>query len=150
MTLYRQYNPSSDDHFYTASRSEAEGAVSTYGYCNQKSPGMLATSANDCTCGASLKPVFRLYRTGDHFYTLSESEADDAVSMYGYMLEGIAFYCSDRMNYCGATLPLYRYQRNAEHFYTTDPTEAQGTYEGITCYIWPCTQCQDFSTNVCQ
>lgn len=140
MTLYRLYNPSSDDHFYTASLSEAENAVITYSYIREISSGLVATSANDCLCGASFRPVYRLYRSGDHFYTSNEAEAVDAVNIYGYMREGIAFYCADQLNYCGATLPLYRYQRNAEHFYTTNPTADAallGTYEGITCYIWP-------------
>lgn len=127
----------SDDHFYTASLPEADNAVITYGYQYQNSPGLVATSANDCLCGASLKPVYRLYRTGDHFYTIDESEAIGAVNDYGYVQEGIGFYCSDQLGYCGATLPLYRYQRNAEHFYTTDPTEVNGTFELIACYIWP-------------
>lgn len=127
------------------SLNEANNALSTMGYVREYSPGMVAASATDCSCGASLIPVIRLYRpwtkdvSNDHFYTQSEQEANNAVTNLGYIREGIAFYCADQINYCGATLPLYRYQRQVEHFYTTSLAEGNavvGRYEGITCYIW--------------
>jgi len=37
-------------------------------------------------------PVYRLQGNGDHFYTTSETERDNAISQYGYHSEGIAFY----------------------------------------------------------
>ncbi len=37
-------------------------------------------------------PLFRLQGHGDHFYTTSPQERDNAVSQYGYALEGIAGY----------------------------------------------------------
>lgn len=143
--MYRLYRPGTDNHFYTISITEADNAANKLAFIREYSPGLVARSAHDCLCGISLKPVFRLYRPqtettyDDHFYTLSELEANNAVSNLSYRREGIAFYCSDTINYCGATLPLYRYIRGVEHFYTTSLSEVNtvvGTYEGITCYIW--------------
>ncbi len=37
-------------------------------------------------------PVFRLRNGAEHFYTISADERDSAVSQYGYIYEGIAFY----------------------------------------------------------
>lgn len=41
-----------------------------------------------------LVPPYRLQGHGDHFYTTSEEERDNAVSQYGYQIEGIACYVS--------------------------------------------------------
>jgi hypothetical protein len=48
-------------------------------------------------------PVYRLRSTttGDHFYTTSAVERDGAVTTYGYVSEGIAFYA-----HSGATQDL--------------------------------------------
>ena len=51
--------------------------------------GYVATTP---VCGAI--PLHRLYNgtTGDHFYTTSEGERDNAIAAYGYSSEGIAAY----------------------------------------------------------
>lgn len=43
----------------------------------------------------ALVPLYRLQGHGDHFYTTSESERDNAISSYGYVSEGIACYVED-------------------------------------------------------
>lgn len=40
-------------------------------------------------------PLYRLLAGSDHFYTTSETERDNAVSQYGYHIEGIACYVED-------------------------------------------------------
>ena len=42
----------------------------------------------------ALVPLYRLQGHGDHFYTTSADERDNAVSQYGYANEGIACYVS--------------------------------------------------------
>ncbi len=42
-----------------------------------------------------LVPLYRLQGHGDHFYTTSETERDNAVLSYGYTIEGIAGYVND-------------------------------------------------------
>lgn len=37
-------------------------------------------------------PVFRLRNGAEHFYTIDPVERDNAVSQFGYVLEGVAFY----------------------------------------------------------
>ncbi len=37
-------------------------------------------------------PLFRLQGNGDHFYTTSADERDNAITQYGYHSEGIACY----------------------------------------------------------
>ncbi len=37
-------------------------------------------------------PLYRLQGNGDHFYTMSKAEADNAVATYGYTYEGVAGY----------------------------------------------------------
>ncbi|KAG4072235.1 hypothetical protein HA402_005957 [Bradysia odoriphaga] len=152
VTLYRLFNPNSDDHFYTTSLEEANIAANTLGYNFEQSPGLVSTTSSDCECGNSFAPVYRLYRPGskaDHFYTLSESEADNAVTNLGYNREGIAFYCvHSLMMDCDASLSFHRYWRGTgsgtDHFYTTDFDEGNrnvialgGQYEGVMCNIWP-------------
>lgn len=40
----------------------------------------------------SLVPLYRLQGNGDHFYTTSVTERDNAISEYGYTSEGVACY----------------------------------------------------------
>jgi hypothetical protein len=53
---------------------------------------LLGFAAPDSRCGAL--PLHRLHSpgSGDHFYTTSEAERDNAISKYGYQSEGIAAY----------------------------------------------------------
>jgi outer membrane biosynthesis protein TonB len=153
--LHRLYSPSSDDHFYTTNVEEAHNAIAKLGYVMEGSPGLVASCASDCKCGNSLKPVYRLFKSGaknDHFYTLDANEADNAAKNLGYTREGIAFYCTQTASQCGASAALNRYWRGTDHFYTTDANEGQknvvavgGKFEGVTCHIWPST----WKANVC-
>ena len=51
-------------------------------------------------------PLFRLYSAaqGDHFYTTSADERDNAIAQYGYVSEGIACYVDDGAGPPGETL----------------------------------------------
>lgn len=50
------------------------------------------TARRPPSCGGT--PLYRLYsdKSGDHFYTTSDAEQMNVVSMYGYHLESIAGY----------------------------------------------------------
>jgi Repeat of unknown function (DUF5648) len=81
---------------------------------------------------------------GDHFYTTSGVERNNAISTYGYGDEGIACYVFDSVQ---QTTGLYRLlnSNNGDHFYTTSLSEhddAISTYgygdEGIAAmYLVP-------------
>ena len=80
--LWRCWNASQGDHFYTAS-SSCEGAA---GAVRESSLGFMVTSA---TCGA--EPLYRLRIAGDHFYTMSTFERDEALT-HGWVSEGVTGY----------------------------------------------------------
>jgi hypothetical protein len=79
--FYRCYSPGGF-HFYTQDPG-CEGVP-----VNEGVLGYIATAAG--TAGSI--PLYRLYlgSNGDHFYTTSAAERDNAVASYGYLYEGIA------------------------------------------------------------
>jgi len=81
--FYRCYSPGGF-HFYTQDPG-CEGVP-----VNEGVLGFIAT--NEGTAGAV--PLYRLYlgSNGDHFYTTSAAERDNAVATYGYVYEGVAGY----------------------------------------------------------
>jgi Repeat of unknown function (DUF5648)/Clostridium epsilon toxin ETX/Bacillus mosquitocidal toxin MTX2 len=68
-------------------------------------------------------PLFRLFNknTGDHFYTTSESERQNAIKNLHYDNEGIACYISPVES--SGLIPLYRMYNGTDHFYTTSTNE---------------------------
>jgi len=112
--MFRLYNPNSGEHFYTASRTEADNLV-TAGW-NDEGLGWKAPAMSDT-------PVYRLYNpnSGDHHYTPDEEEKDNLIAA-GWNDEGIGWYSFERQ-----TTSLYRlYNPNAasgSHHYTTDKDE---------------------------
>ena len=81
---------------------------------------------------------------GDHFYTTSAAERDNAVANLGYINEGIA---CDVLGAAGAgTTPLFRVfsPASGDHFYTTDVAERDNAVanlgyvdESIACDVFP-------------
>src|SRR6266511_3744605 len=80
---------------------------------------------------------------GDHFYTTSAPERDNAVANLGYINEGIA---CDVLGAAGAgTTPLFRVfsPASGDHFYTTDVAERDNAVanlgyvdEGVACHVF--------------
>jgi hypothetical protein len=90
-------------------------------------------------------PLYRLYSpgTGDHFYTTSAIERDDAIATYGYQDEGTACHVFSRQ--AADTTPLYRLLKPAssDHFYTTSAAERDNAIrsygyqtEGTACFVY--------------
>ena len=80
---------------------------------------------------------------GDHFYTTSITERDNAVAKDGYNGEGVACYVYDPQQ--AGTAAFYRLfsPGSGDHFYTTSTTErdnavAKDGYnsEGVACYVY--------------
>src|SRR5687768_5215917 len=66
-------------------------------------------------------PLYR-YRSrvsSDHFFTISQSEGNQAVERFDYVPEGICCYVFATQ--IPGSLPLYRLQKDALHFYTATP-----------------------------
>jgi len=136
--MYRLYNTSTRDHFYTADWLEASYAFTNLGYSYEGVLGMVMPA--DSADGV---PLHRLYNphTGDHFYTTDASEAIAAANHSGYRYERIeARVWSSAAS--GGRRALHRFYATStgDHFYTANLAEVQGapsgySYEGIIGYV---------------
>lgn len=92
----------------------------------------------------TLTPLYRLYKSSiqDHFYTVSATERDFAVSSRGFNYERVEGFVSTS-NFVGSK-SLYRlyHATNDVHFYTTVVSERDAkiaagyTLEGVTGYVY--------------
>ncbi|MEV0408012.1 hypothetical protein [Actinoallomurus sp. NPDC050550] len=85
--LFRMWNPTIGDHFYTTSAQERDRAIARYGYTDEGVTARVYTTPHFGTT-----PLFRLWNPTirDHFYTTSAEERDNAIARYGYINEGVA------------------------------------------------------------
>lgn len=123
--VYRLYNPSSADHFYTLSVAEKNSLVNV----GWKYEGVAWNASSWGT------PVYRLYKksNGDHIWVTEGAELNNLVKS-GWTKEGVAFYGSN-----SDRNPVYRlYQPNTQnHFYTISASERDSAiksgykYEGV-------------------
>jgi hypothetical protein len=90
--LYRSYQPSVFDHFYTVDKAESDNSVTKLGYSYEGITGYVFSPSGSSCPGAA--PWYRAYQATiyDHFYTMSAPERDNAVANLGYSNEGIAAY----------------------------------------------------------
>jgi kumamolisin len=123
------------DHFYTATTSERDAAISQYGYLSSGIAGYAAAAP-------ATIPLYRL--DGDHhFYTTSLTERDAAIRDYGFRSQGIACYVFP--NPTDSATPLFRLANfaNGDHFFTTSTDERDAAIrdygyqsEDIACYVY--------------
>ena len=117
--IYRFYNPNSGDHFYTASENEKSILANTNksGYLIE---GVAFYAYNSQI--TNTLPVYRFFNSanGDHFYTISEDEKKSLIDnpQWGYSYENIAFYTYNSQLI--GSLPIYRFYNstNSDHLYT--------------------------------
>lgn len=92
---------------------------------------------------ADADPLYRMWISGDHFYTMSTAEVAFAASL-GYKFEGDVGQCD--LGPSLVTVPLYRlWSASAtDHFYTTSSQERDLAVaglgyvsEGTTCWVHP-------------
>jgi len=128
--VYRYYNPTTGDHFYTTNFNELGNGGLGYYYewiqCTMASDGSLP----------GYYPFYRYYNpsTGAHFYTTDTSEVQP-----GFNFESILGFVEITP---GASAPLYRYYNpaNQKYFYTTNYKElgsgSQGyVYQKVAAYV---------------
>ncbi len=128
--VYRFLNLYNNRHFYTIDINEAM-RITNKGW-RYETVAFYADKASGL-------PVYRLLQHDKHFYTTDANEKNIAISKYGYIYEGVAFYVSPATT----DTPIYRLQGgNDEYFYTSSSTErdsAIGKYgyhnEGIGFYL---------------
>jgi hypothetical protein len=124
--LYRAWQATIEDHFYTTDGAEYDRAAKEYGYTKEGVAGHIFPDAQLGTA-----PLFRLWnaKIGDHFYTMSAEERDRAVKELGYTYEGIAGYIYTPASgpFCGSE-PFYRLWNGPmnDHFYTVSEEERIG------------------------
>ena len=114
--MYRLYNYSTGEHFYTGSESERTQLIED-GWKNE-GIGWYAPTEGD--------PVYRLFNPeGDHHYTTSKEERD-ALVKYGWVYEGVGWKTLSKQDGVNAT-PVYRQYNGNEkicnHNYTTSVNE---------------------------
>lgn len=127
----------------TISQTEGDSAVSKYSYKYVGNAFNAWTSQGSPS--SKLLPVFRLQKPNNgYLYTISDQEKNDAVKIYGYTYETIAFYAYGFQ--ATGTLPVYRLSKKnltsgSRFLYTISETEknsliSAGTYnlDGIAFY----------------
>ena len=142
--LYRYFNGSISEHFYTTNAAEigttTPGLKGHHGYTSEGIACYISS-----TPAPGYIPLYRyIIYLREHFYTTNPHEIGTTVpgvtGKYGYVSEGIAGYVPPHGT------PLYRYFNGKDHFYTTNAHEigttvpgvrGKGGYtsEGIACYV---------------
>lgn len=142
--VYRFFNPTSGEHFYTADPGERNGLIAGNPAFRYEGVEMTIPSSG------SYAAVYRFYRrdTGTHFYTTSVVERDYINANLG------ATYAQDSATYGAsatqtgdATQAVYRFFDvvSGVHFFTASEAERDGVlatlptmrYEGIAYYTSP-------------
>ena len=123
VTMYRLYNSSSGEHFYTQSENEYQ-TLGSYGWV-QEGPAWVAPKT-------SSTPVYRLYNpnTGDHHYTTSAGESA-SLGRIGWVQEGIAWYSDDEKG-----VAIYRLFNPNVSVGTHHYTQSVNEYEALGKLGW--------------
>ena len=133
--IFRYWNPSLTDHYYSMKYDElGEGDL---GWGIQKIEAFAFSSQRVGTV-----PLYRYWNPswGDHFYTTNFNELGNGAQ--GWILERVEGYVYSQQQ--AGTVPLYRYWNPSigDHYYTTNFNElgngANGyIFEWIQCYVLP-------------
>jgi hypothetical protein len=133
--LWRYWNGTIGDHFYTTGRNDA--GLAYYGYGSDGIEGYILPAAEDETV-----PLYRYWNpgVGDHFYTTDWNELGWGANGWGY--EAVAGHIYN-IQWEG-TIPLYRYWNTTikDHFYSVTRNDAGYGYFGyafekVTGYVFP-------------
>jgi subtilisin family serine protease len=133
--LYRYWDPTRTDHFYTTNFNEDGWASNGWEY------GWIEGYVYP-TQQAGTVPLYRYWnpQVGDHFYTTNFNELGNGA--YGWTFEKVECYVYPSQQ--TGTVPLYQYwnAQVGDHFYTTQFDElgngAYGwTFEKVQCYVNP-------------
>ena len=121
--IYRFFDTSSGNHFYTASAAERDQTIGLRPDLTYEGVGLNGTTTQ---ADAAAAPVYRFFDTtnGTHFYTASTTERNGLqAANSGLTYEGVAFYedTSARAN----DTAVYRFfdRLDGTHFYTPNQNE---------------------------
>ncbi|WP_437841765.1 hypothetical protein [Sorangium sp. So ce1153] len=134
--LWRYWNDSALDHYYTVTRNDF--GYATFGYGFEKSEGSIFRNAETGTV-----PIYQYWNEtiGDHFFTTNWSELGGGAINYSY--EGVTGHILPQQ-YAG-TVPIHRYWSDSagDHYYTKDYYPSGFcyghcyVYEGVLGYVYP-------------
>ena len=120
--VFRFYNPTTGARFFSDSKVES-GQIQSSGQGWQVE-GIGFNAANPSN-DPNAAPVYRFYdaQTGDHFYTISQSEFNHANTLPTMSLEGVAFY--EDASARPGDMAVYRYYDtgSGQHLYTASAAE---------------------------
>lgn len=128
--VFRLFQASTGDHFYTRSSIEA-AAAGALGYAEEGAP-----FANEQQRG-DLLDVHRFFstRSGKHFYTTSEVERDAVAAAGDYAYEGVAFQVTAEAEPGSAPIHRFFSTVSGAHLFTASFAEGAAAagyrYEGI-------------------
>jgi predicted Zn-dependent protease len=120
--VFRFYNPTTGARFFTDSKAES-GQIQGAGQGWQLE-GIGFNAANPSN-DPGAAPVYRFYdaQTGDHFYTISQSEFDHANTLPAMHLEGVAFYEDASARPGDAAVYRFYDTGSGQHLYTAGVAE---------------------------
>jgi hypothetical protein len=122
--VYRFYNKTNGDHFYTISETEKNNLINSMpSYAFEGVVFYTYQSAVDNSA-----PVYRFLNktNGDHFYTINETERTYVQNNLSsiYLYEGIAFYSLKTQILSAVNVYRFYNIANGDHFYTASGEEA--------------------------
>lgn len=120
--LYRLYNGSIKDHFYTISALERDSAASRavpYKFNYERIEGFVSS-----TSWTGSVPLYRYYNATKDMHYLTTNGSDSTVAAGGFALENTYYIYPTQAEW---TTPLYHSEHvtNTDHFYTTSKYEYQ-------------------------
>jgi hypothetical protein len=133
--VYRVYNATTGEHFFTTSQSEEQAVQGSFKY---EDMGFYVWSNHNY--GA--QPIYRLRPTsgGKHLYTASLDEKNE-LSSHGWTVEGVAWYAYTAPG--DHLVPVYRLfnKTSNDHLFTTSSVErdklvSDGTYNFERVAFW--------------
>ncbi len=129
VAVYQFWSVATGNHFYTASEAEREKLINSY--ASVWTPTGIAFYAYARAAEPNVLPVYRFWSpaSGDHFYTISETEKDKLLKQNPplWTFEGTAFYAYPAGRQPVGTKPVYRFWSGklGSHFYTISEAEKE-------------------------
>ncbi len=125
--VYRFWSSTTGTHFFTISEREKNRLIANYPDVWIFEGTVFKAATTPLSSG--LSDVYRFWsnKTGAHFYTISESEAEELIDEYAsvWTFEGTAFYAYPEGRQPTNTKPVYRFwnKNSGAHFYTINEKE---------------------------
>jgi hypothetical protein len=141
IALNRFWSAKAGQHFYTMSETERRKLIDKYARNIWNCEGVSYYAFPDANEPGTL-PVYRFWRpaTGEHFFTMKESEREKLMTQLAdvYTYEAIAFYAYPADSPSNGAKPVYRFwsPKSGEHFYTISQSEKDKIIANYSPSVW--------------